>query len=328
MVTNIITSHRFSINHRKSHLQLTTCIAHLGALIDSEKGMVFLSPERQEDIRTLVCWVLSQQQVTFLTLSQLLGKFISCISIVPWARRHARQLQWYLLPAQKSGRSTSNSEVRLPPKVRASLEWWNSRAISKGCVFQDPSRIVVTSDANLVGWEAHLGAQVVQGLWSPVEAKNNINWLELRAVCLALRHFQDMVLHQHVLVLTDNTATKAHINREGGTHSLPLMAETDKLMSWAESHVLSLKAEHILADWLSRTQLDPSEWKLHPNLFQSIVDKFGLPVVDLFASKENAQLPRFISRFQSRGQSITMLCVVLGLRDCYMPFPLCHSSRG
>ncbi|XP_060545617.1 uncharacterized protein LOC117663588 isoform X3 [Pantherophis guttatus] len=135
-VCNIITLHGFSINRIKNHLQPTTCITHLGALIDSVKGQVFLLHERQQDIRALVHRVLAQRQVTLLDLSQLLGKFISCISIVPWARRHSRQLQWFLLAAQWAGRITSHSMVMLPHKVRASLRCWTSGAIRNGCVFQ------------------------------------------------------------------------------------------------------------------------------------------------------------------------------------------------
>lgn len=52
-----------------------------------------------------------------------------------------------------------------------------------------------------------------------MEQKNSINWLELQAVHLALRHFWDAVTGQHVLILMDNVATKAYINREGGTRS-------------------------------------------------------------------------------------------------------------
>lgn len=44
-------------------------------------------------------------------LSQLLGKMIPCITIVPWARFHARPLQWFLLPYQRAGRCTSTARV-------------------------------------------------------------------------------------------------------------------------------------------------------------------------------------------------------------------------
>ncbi|XP_058037816.1 uncharacterized protein LOC131197588 [Ahaetulla prasina] len=148
---------------------------------------------------------------------------------------------------------------------------------------------------------------MAQGLWSAQERKLNINLLELRAIHKALLHFHDLVKGQDILVLTDNTTAKAHINRWGGTHSRTLMTETLTLGHWAEFNLLSLRASHISgtanvrADALSRQQIDQAEWKLDPALFQKISLRFGLPKVDLFATPSNHQLPRFFARFPSPG---------------------------
>lgn len=55
------------------------------------------------------------------------------------------------------------------------------------------------------------------------------------------------------------------------------------------------------ADWLSRERLDPAEWRLHPDNFRDIVLRFGRPLVDLFATPQNAHLPGFYTRFQCTG---------------------------
>lgn len=98
LVFNILQSHSFTLNLDKIHLSPTTRILHLGALIDSIQGRVYLSPDRQSGIRSLVTQVLSQKKVPLFLLSQLLGKLISSIAIVPWVRLHLRLLQWFLLP--------------------------------------------------------------------------------------------------------------------------------------------------------------------------------------------------------------------------------------
>lgn len=65
-----------------------------------------------------------------------------------------------------------------------------------------------------------------------------------------------------LLIWTDNVTAKAHVNRQEGTCSGPLMEEATQLLIWVEHHVLSLTAEHISgpsnirADWLSRQRLD------------------------------------------------------------------------
>ena len=43
----------------------------------------------------------------------------------------------------------------------------------------------------------------------------------------------------------------------------------------------------IEADQQSTILQDTTEWKLHPELFHKIVDKFRKPGIDLFASKIN-----------------------------------------
>ncbi|XP_060547645.1 uncharacterized protein LOC117658602 [Pantherophis guttatus] len=120
-------------------------------------------------------------------------------------------------------------------------------------------------------------------------------------------NFTSLIRNKHVLILTDNMTTKAHLNRQGGMRSKELMAETDLLMSWAKQHLHSIKAEHISgksnlqADYLSRDRLDPLEWRLSPQLFQEIANRFGMPVVDLFATSQNTHLPRYFTRFPSPG---------------------------
>ena len=48
------------------------------------------------------------------------------------------------------------------------------------------------------------------------ESKLHINHLELKAVFLALKEFQDLCSNNIVLVATDNTTVFAYINKEGG----------------------------------------------------------------------------------------------------------------
>lgn len=60
----------------------------------------------------------------------------------------------------------------------------------------------------------------------------------------------------------------------GGMRSRTLLLESEKLFTWAEQHVLSITADHILGvdnfwqDWLSREKIDPKKWQLLPSLFQ------------------------------------------------------------
>jgi hypothetical protein len=52
--------------------------------------------------------------------------------------------------------------------------------------------------------------------------------------------------------------------------------------------------ENILADAASRFQ-EILDWRLHPNVFQAIAARWGLPVIDLFTSNASKLTKRFYS---------------------------------
>ena len=53
--------------------------------------------------------------------------------------------------------------------------------------------------------------------------------------------------------------------------------------------------QNVVADRLSREFNEQVEWQLDKQVFARICNKFGMPEIDLFASRLNAQLPRFVS---------------------------------
>lgn len=53
--------------------------------------------------------------------------------------------------------------------------------MERGCLFREPPCLVLTTDASLFSWGAHLQSQVTQGRWTSADLLHNINWLKLRA---------------------------------------------------------------------------------------------------------------------------------------------------
>lgn len=68
-----------------------------------------------------------------------------------------------------------------------------------------------------------------------------------------------------------------------------------------KKHLLSLSAVHLkgtinkVADFLSRQKVQEAEWSLNSEVFALITRTWGHPQVDLFASRQNTQLPQFFS---------------------------------
>ena len=62
---------------------------------------------------------------------------------------------------------------------------------------------------------------------------------------LALKHFRLQCQNQTVLVAKDNSTVVAHINKQGGTHSVEMCALLWRIMSWCHRFKISLRARHL-----------------------------------------------------------------------------------
>ena len=110
--------------------------------------------------------------------------------------------------------------------ISAHLDWWQDPAnVMKGSDLHPKDHsIQLFTDASNESWGAHLEQSSTKGLWSDQDKRLHINFLELKAVSLALRHFKDQCQDQTVLVVTDNSTVVAYINKQGGTQQKWLLS--------------------------------------------------------------------------------------------------------
>ena len=161
---------------------------------------------------------------------------------------------------------------------------------------------VILQDASKEGWGTHLDKHIARWTWSLPENKLHINYLELKAVFLALKEFQDLCADKIVLMPTDNTTVVSYINKEGGMRSGTLCALLWRILTWCTRHQVTLKARHIpgrlnvVADKQSCLgQTIQTEWSLLQEVFQTICSRWHRPQIDLFATRFNNKLPQFVS---------------------------------
>ncbi|XP_077346335.1 uncharacterized protein LOC143989955 [Lithobates pipiens] len=313
------------LNLQKSSLNPSQEIRFLGYLINSVDQKIFLPLNKKDRIYGAVSLLQTSQNLTVRQVMSALGVLTSTMPAFQWARLHFRCLQAFLLRSWDHTVASLEAEVRVPTQVKRSLWWWKRQdVLSEGLVWVFPVEKRLTTDASSWGWGAHLGTCFTQGSWAKEEALRSSNWRELKAIALALESFVQDLQSQHVQVLTDNATAVAYLNRQGGTRrSRSLQVLAMEILRWAERHLLSLSAVHLkgdlnrLADFLSRNPI--REWSLNPEVFSMIAGKWGLPEVDLFASKENARVPQFFP-LDSRDGS-------LGTDALAYPweFRLCHA---
>ncbi|XP_059199216.1 uncharacterized protein LOC131979287 [Centropristis striata] len=293
----------FVINAEKSVLSPAQEIIFLGLSLDSVSFTARLSAERVRVFRTCLALFRPRKSVRFRLCLRLLGLMASAILVVRLGRLHMREFQLWVASCGLDPVRHGARMVPVTPGCARSLRHWRvpsflTRGVPMGSVL---SRKVVTTDASLTGWGGIHEGRSVRGVWSVGLQRSHINFLELSAVFLSLKHFLPSLMGQHVLVRTDNTTTVAYINRQGGLRSRQLHMLARRLILWSCGRLLSLRATHVPgvlntgADLLSRGAPVYGEWTLHPEVVEQLWSRYGRAAVDLFASRENAQCALFYS---------------------------------
>ena len=161
--------------------------------------------------------------------------------------------------------------------------------------------MIITSDAATTGgWGAQCQQIRTGGQWTTQELKNtDINILEMKAAMLAIQTFTKGMKDIAVHLKSDNTTTLAYLAKMGGTKNLTILKLSQEIWEYLLSNKISLTVEYIPgklnteADWESRNHYDSSEWKLDPNIFQKLCQIWGVPEIDLFASRTSHQLKTY-----------------------------------
>ncbi|CAM4577866.1 unnamed protein product [Leuciscus chuanchicus] len=144
---------------------------------------------------------------------------------------------------------------------------------------------------------------------SSSEKRLHINCLEKRAVELCLEVFFPYIKGHYVLVRSVNMSVVSYINRQGGLRSRSLYTIAQRLLVWAQHNLCSLRAAHVPGslnlgpDRLSRGNVPPGGWSLHPRVVQSIWSIFGRAEVDLFASEDNAHCPIYFTKSRDTNEN-------------------------
>jgi hypothetical protein len=193
------------------------------------------------------------------------------------------------------------AEVVLAESALIDVQWWADNIMTAICPlsFPDP-HFVVTSDASQYGWGAWCADGTTGGDWTDDERNEHINWKELKGAFLALLTFCSARSNCHIRLMLDNTTAIACIQKYGSMKP-KLLHLTKQIYEWASDRNVHLSAAHIpgrlnvQADKESRTHNVDTEWCIKDEIFDRICDTLGRPDIDLFASRINNRLPRYVS---------------------------------
>lgn len=295
------------VNPSKSRLQPSQELTFLGVEIRSSPLRVFPTQSRVDNLIHHLQAFMGSPRPTAKQWMQLLGHMSSLIHLVPGSQLRMRSLQLHFRSQWSSATQRDSLSVAWTPDLLPDLRWWSQKSnLLVGRVPRPaPPDLLLYSDASTVGWGASLLHHTTGGRWSQDESSLHINLLELKAIRLALLHFQSLLVGKTVAVFSDNTTALAFLSHQGGTHSPSLNLEAQWILRWAETQDISVRTQfvsgvrNVVADSFSRRhQVISTEWTLHQDVCRSIWKLWGRPLVDLFATNQNYRIPAFVSPFK------------------------------
>ncbi|KAJ8913785.1 hypothetical protein NQ315_002691 [Exocentrus adspersus] len=207
---------------------------------------------------------------------------------------------------QVAGTGVSGNYDKVMP-VPASLDqhitWWLNILNGHPKLFfkQTDFVIEIFTDASPTGWGAFAKGEKTHGFWPKSKSKEHINVLELWAAFYGLKSFANEMCNCRILLRLDNTTAVSNLNRMGGVKYEHLNRITNMIWDWCENRNIMLFAsyintrDNIEADKESRSMNIETEFELNSLAFNEIVDTFGLPQIDLFASNLNTKCATYVS---------------------------------
>ena len=208
------------VNLKKSELNPTQDLEFLGYRFNLREGLVYPNQKKLDKLKILAVSILQGHNTTPRKLMSLIGVMASMEKTVPLGRIHMRPFQWFLKTNWQFPQSL-DKVVPISQLIKDHLAWWmDPQNLLKGSnLHQKEHNMLMFTDASEKGWGAHLNNCTVSGFWQPSEKDLHINILEMKAVFLALKHFQGQ-LRQKISVGFLRQLNCGLIYQQGRRHSL------------------------------------------------------------------------------------------------------------
>ena len=206
------------VNKEKSELDPKQVFNFVGYQFDLKEGRVRPTPEHWQTLTDKILSILSGPVCPVRQFMSLIGLLTAKNRKASPSRSTSYETHTVALEKQLGVPESLEKVIPTPRSLHPHLRWWleESNMLPGQPLHPLKHALQIFTDASKEGWDAHLNERTARGTWSLPESKLHINHLELKAVFLALKEFQDLCSNNIGLVATDNTTVVAYINKEGG----------------------------------------------------------------------------------------------------------------
>ena len=293
----------FTINVEKSSLIPNNEIVFLGYIINSIEMTVRPTDKKVQKCRDKIDFLLQNHWVEIRKVAEVLGILVDLCKGVEYGKSHYRALEKdKVFSLRRAGRAGYDGVMTISNKAKKELRWWSQNVDKKPKKIRSsvPSQTLVT-DASEEGWGAVFEGSATGGRWSKLEQNDHINVLEIRAILFGLQSFCRDDTNSEILIKSDNTTAISYVNKMGGMVSSECNEISSQIWDFCEKRNIWVLATHIpgvlnvVADYESRHFSDDTEWALSDSIFDDVCSCFGAPSIDLFASRNNYKLNKYVS---------------------------------
>ena len=299
--TGLMSDLGFIIHKEKSVMKPTKQITFLGKNINSENMTVSLPDDKVQTIVQECKDMYRRTEITVRTLARILGLMVSSFSAVEYGPLFYRNLEKAKIEALRYLNGDFNGKMAVTQPMRKELKWWIDNLHCQNRVIDHGNAdLVITTDASSLGWAGICEGESIGGRWLLQESLHHINYLELLAVSHSVKSFCRSKSNVHVQVKSDNSCTVSYLSKMGGCKSELCNDLAFDIWSWCMQRSIWLSASHVpgvdnISDHGSRHFSDNTEWKLNSQIFITLTDRWGMPEIDIFASRVNKQIDRYVS---------------------------------
>lgn len=294
-----LTNLGFVINFEKSNLIPRQSCRYLGFNLDSKNLSLSVPSEKQTKIIEIISSTMRKSYSKIRDISQLIGSLNSICPAVPYGWVYTKLLEREKYLALLQSKDDYEAIMSITDIIKSELQWWYNNINKFNLIKQHNFQLEIHSDASTTGWGCVCDSKKASGPWSQKEKQFHINYLELKAAYLGLQCMAKNMNNCEILLRIDNTTAVAYINKMGGIQFPHLNSITRLIWQWCEQRNIWIFASYINtkdnfeADRESRKI--NIEWELSSAAFNKIIEVFGIPEIDLFASRVNKKCKKFVS---------------------------------
>ena len=293
----------FVVHPTKSTLIPTQEIVTLGFEINSVKMTIRLTTDKaislKNDCKTLL---MSDKPTLIREVARVIGKIVASFPGVMYGPLYYRYLEGDRSQALKKEKGNFDAYMVFSTQARSELQWWvDNVEVAYQTLAREAPKEKIFTDASLSGWGAEFQGTSTGGQWTVTESKNHINYWEMLAIFLGLRTYASKKANIHIR-MCDNTSAVNILNHMGTSHSDPCNELAKVIWEWCIKRSIWMSIAHIpgknnvATDFESRRNQRESEWMLDITFLCEALKCLEVsPVIDLFASRINKQLPRYVS---------------------------------